>query len=83
MDADSKLAWLPTKIKKLPICGLESGVEPNVVAMDCTTGKTIPPPRAVLLGTKGANINSRIFKVIDEKNMFSSQFFLYSYQIKQ
>lgn len=60
MEADNKLAWFPTRIKNLPISGLVSGVDPNVVAIECTTGKTIPPPRAVLLGTKGANINSVI-----------------------
>lgn len=58
MEADKRLAWLPTRIRKLPISGLTSGVEPSVVAIECTTGNTMPPPRAVLLGTKGAKINS-------------------------
>lgn len=61
MEADIKLAWFPTSIKKLPTPGLESGVEPKVVAIDCTTGNTIPPPRAVLLGTNGASNNSTIY----------------------
>jgi hypothetical protein len=63
MEADNRLAWLPTRIRKLPISGLLSGVEPNVVAIECTTGNTIPPPRAVLLGTKGANINSMFWTI--------------------
>lgn len=34
MEADNRLAWLPTKIKKLPTSGSESGVEPSVIAME-------------------------------------------------
>lgn len=58
MEADKRFAWLPTRIKKVPISGFESGVDPKVVAIDCTTGNTIPPPRAVLDGTKGARMSS-------------------------
>lgn len=58
MEADNKLECAPISIRNPPIFGFCDGVDPRVVAMECTTGKTIPPPRAVLLGTKGANSNS-------------------------
>lgn len=58
MEADNKFAWLPTRIRKVPISGFVSGVDPSVVAMEWTTGSTMPPPLAVLLGIKGAKMSS-------------------------
>ena len=59
MEADNKFACAPTSIKKPPIFGCSVGVDPNVVDIECTTGRMMPPPRAVLLGTKGASSNSK------------------------
>lgn len=58
MEADNRFAWLPTRIRKVPISGFVSGVEPRVVAMEWTTGNTMPPPLAVLLGINGAKMSS-------------------------
>ena len=58
MEADNRFEWAPTNIKNAPILGCELGVDPSWSAIDCTTGKTIPPPLAVLLGTKGASTSS-------------------------
>lgn len=60
MEADNRFEWLPTNIKNPPTLGSLVGVDPKVVAIECTTGCTMPPPRAVLLGTKGARRSSMV-----------------------